>query len=157
MDGAIWNCCRLGAFSIWTPYTHAPCHCIQNHIHKVHSVTCHQHLWQNDRDLLRDTAVTRGWNGYQNKSRHEKLTLEKNILQPLPRTRTRDLSITSPALWEIPVFSCLLKLFLDEHVNITILHYIIVPVWIYNDHEHNESKNDYESKKEMMIIMITHS
>ena len=30
-------------------------------------------------------AVTRGWNGYRNKSRHRKLTLEKNILPPLFR------------------------------------------------------------------------
>ena len=28
-------------------------------------VACHLHLWQNDRDLLRATAVTRGWNGYE--------------------------------------------------------------------------------------------
>ena len=26
------------------------------------------HFWQNDWDLLHATAVTRGWNGYQNKS-----------------------------------------------------------------------------------------
>ena len=31
------------------------------------AVTCHLHFWQNDRDLLRATAVTRGWNGYRNK------------------------------------------------------------------------------------------
>ena len=44
---------------------------MQSHIHKVHAclaVTCHLHFWQNDRDLLRATAVTRGWNGYRNKS-----------------------------------------------------------------------------------------
>ena len=29
-------------------------------------VTCHMLFWQNDRDLLRVTAVTRGWNGYRN-------------------------------------------------------------------------------------------
>ena len=31
------------------------------------AVTCHLHFWQNDRDLLRATAVTRGWNGYHSK------------------------------------------------------------------------------------------
>ena len=41
------------------------------------AVTCHLHFWQNDRDLLRTTQVTLGWNGYQNKSQHRKLTLEK--------------------------------------------------------------------------------
>ena len=30
------------------------------------AVTCHLHFWQNDRDLLLATAVTRGWNGYRN-------------------------------------------------------------------------------------------
>ena len=69
-----------------TPYNHAPCHFMQSHIHKVYAclaVTCHLHLWQNNRGLLRATAVTRGWNGYRNKSQHRKLTLEKKILPPL--------------------------------------------------------------------------
>ena len=39
------------------------------------AVTCHLHFWQNDRDLLRATAITRGWNGYRNKSQHRKLSL----------------------------------------------------------------------------------
>ena len=63
-----------------------PCHFMQNHIRKVYAclaVTCHLHFWQNDRDLLRATAVTRGWNGYRNKSQHRKLTLEKKIPPPL--------------------------------------------------------------------------
>ena len=47
------------------------------------TVTCHLHFGQNDRDLLRATAVTRGWNGYRNKSQHRKLALEKKILPPL--------------------------------------------------------------------------
>ena len=37
------------------------------HIRKVDAclaVTCHLHFWQNDRDFLRATVVTRGWNGY---------------------------------------------------------------------------------------------
>ena len=53
-----------------TPYNHAPCHFTQSHIRKVHAclaVTCHLHFWQNNRDLLPATAVTRGWNGYRNK------------------------------------------------------------------------------------------
>ena len=51
-----------------TPYNHAPCHFMQSHIRKVYArlaVTCHLHFWQNDRDLLRATAVTQGWNGYR--------------------------------------------------------------------------------------------
>ena len=68
------------------PYNHAPCHFMQSHIRKVYAclaVTCHLRFWQNDRGLLRATAVTRGWNGYRNKSQHRKLTLEKKILPPL--------------------------------------------------------------------------
>ena len=55
------------------------------HIRKVYAclaVTCHLHFWQNDRDFLRATVVTRGWNGYRNKSQHRKSTLEKKILSP---------------------------------------------------------------------------
>jgi len=54
-------------------------------IRKVYAclaVTCHMHFWQNDRDFLRATVVTRGWNGYRNKSQHRKATLEKKILPP---------------------------------------------------------------------------
>ena len=46
------------------------------------AVTCHLHFWQNDRDFLRATVVTRGWNGYRNKSQRRKSTLEKKILSP---------------------------------------------------------------------------
>ena len=59
---------------------------MQSHKRKVHAclaITCHLHFWQNDRDLLRATAVTREWNGYRNKSQHRKSTLKKKILPPL--------------------------------------------------------------------------
>ena len=48
-------------------------------IRKVYAclaVTCHLHFWQNDRDFLRATVVTRGWNGYRNKSQHRKSIFE---------------------------------------------------------------------------------
>ena len=57
----------------------------KSHIRKVFAclaVTCHLHFWQNDRDFLRATVVTRGWNRYRNKSQHRKSTLEKKILPP---------------------------------------------------------------------------
>ena len=69
-----------------TPYKNTLCHFMQSHIGRVHvylAVTCHLNFWQNDRDLLHATAVTRGWNGYRNKSQHRKSTLEKKILMPL--------------------------------------------------------------------------
>ena len=52
-------------------------------IHKVHAslaVTCHLHFWQNDWDLLRATAVTRGGGTDTETSQHGKSTLEKKIL-----------------------------------------------------------------------------
>ena len=57
----------------------------KSHIRKVYAclaVTCHLHFWQNDRDFLRATVVTWGWNRYRNKSQHRKSTLEKKILPP---------------------------------------------------------------------------
>ena len=74
----------VSAQVLCTPYNHAPFHFMQSHIRKVHAslvVTCHLHFWQNDRDLLRATTVTRG--GYRNKSQHRKSTLEKKILLTL--------------------------------------------------------------------------
>ena len=78
------KCCRLGASSLCTiqPCTSLQCHFIESHIGRVYvclGVTCHLHFWQNDRDLLCATAVTRGWNGYRNKSQHGKLTHEKKV------------------------------------------------------------------------------
>ena len=60
---------------------------VQSHMRKVYTclaVICHLHFWQNDRDLWHTTTVTWGWNEYQNKSQHRKLTLEKTVLLPLP-------------------------------------------------------------------------
>ena len=70
----------VSAQVLCTPY-----HFMQSHMRKVYAclaVTCHLHFSQNDRDLLRPTVVTRGWNGYRNKSQHRKSTLEKKILPP---------------------------------------------------------------------------
>ena len=53
----------VSAQVLCTPYNHAPCHFMQSHIRKMYAclaVTCHLHFWQNDRDLLRATVVTRG-------------------------------------------------------------------------------------------------
>ena len=85
------KCCRFGASSVYTiqSCTRLQCHFIQSHVGRMYvcsAVTCHMHFWQNDRNLLHATAVTWGWNGYQNKSQHRKLTLKKKILPPrLPR------------------------------------------------------------------------
>ena len=92
-----------------TPYNHAPCHFMQSHLRKVYAclaVTCHLRFWQNDRGLLRATAVTRGWNGYRNKSQHRKLTLEKKILPPLQQgfePATLQSRVRRSNHWAIPV------------------------------------------------------
>ena len=83
--------------------TSLECHFIQSNIGRVHASlakTCHLHFWQNDRDLLRATAVTRGWNGYRNESQHKKKVDrgEENYPAASAGTGTRDLSITSPTL-----------------------------------------------------------
>ena len=49
-------------------------------------VLCHRHFWQNDRGLLRATAVTRWWNGHRIKSTHKVNSGEENS----PRRSCRD-------------------------------------------------------------------
>ena len=68
------------------------------------AVTCHLHFWQNDLDLVRATAVTRGWNGYRDKSQRRKLILEKEILPLLllTGTQTNGLSLLCPPSREAP-------------------------------------------------------
>ena len=88
MAGVTWNAAVCTASLVYTiqPCTRSQCHFNQSHIGRVYvclAVTCHLHFWQNERDLLHATAVTRGWNGYRNKSQHRKLTLEKKIIPPL--------------------------------------------------------------------------
>ena len=71
MAGATRICCRLGAFCVHHTTVHHVTSCKATYVRcmRVLAVTCHLHFWQNDRDFLRATAVTRGWNGYRNKSR----------------------------------------------------------------------------------------
>ena len=70
-------------------YTTQPCTVslhAKPHIRKVHAclaVTCHLHFWQNDRDLLRATAVTRVGTDTEIGVGTRKSTLEKKILPPL--------------------------------------------------------------------------
>ena len=111
-----------------TPYNHAPCHFMQSHIHKVHvclAVTCHLHFWQNDRGLLRATAVMQGWNGYRNKSQHRKSTLEKKILLPL-------LLWFEPATVWSGVHSCMhVLIFVSVHIFISLYVYLCLAILIY--------------------------
>ena len=75
----------VSARVLCTPYNHTRVYnassyratCISG-VHVCFSLNLH--FSQNDRNLLRASAVTRGWNGYRKKSRHRKLTPEKKIL-----------------------------------------------------------------------------
>ena len=77
MAGATWNCCFLGAYSVYTMqlYTSLQCHFIQCHIRT--NVECVEWLGS-----LCANGITRGWNGHQNMTLCRKLTLE-NIILPL--------------------------------------------------------------------------
>ena len=92
----------VSAHMICTPYSHAPVYSfIQNHKrHRVHvrfsRCNLPPALWQNDRDLLCATAVTRGWNGYRNK----KVDPGGETSPAVPAgTRTHDLPITSASFY----------------------------------------------------------
>ena len=76
---------------------------MQSHIRKVYAclaVTCHLPFWQNDRDLLRATAVRQGSETDTEIRISTKKTDpgEENSHAAPVGTRTRDLSITSIAL-----------------------------------------------------------
>ena len=94
--------------------TNAEARFSRSHIRKVYAclaVTCHLHFCQNDRDFLRATAVTRGWNEYRNKSQHRKSTLEKKILPPLQQgfePATFQSRVRRSNHWAIPapIFVC---------------------------------------------------
>ena len=84
-------------------------------------VTCHLHFWQNDRGLLRDTAVNTGVERTPNKSQHRKLP------PLLPGIGTGNLSITSPALLptilsRLPVSACI-SVFVEVNIPLTYLSY----------------------------------
>ena len=64
-------------------------------------VTCHLHFWQNDRGLLRATAVTRGWNGHPIRVSTQSWLWRRNFPAAPAGIRTRNLSITSPVLLPI--------------------------------------------------------
>ena len=97
----------VSARPVYTIQTGAMSRCfMQSHMRRVHTclaVTCHPHFWQNDRELLRATAVTRGWKGYRNESA-QNLTLEKKILgDSNPRPLDHDSGALSTELSQLPI------------------------------------------------------
>ena len=47
----------------WTAAWSAHSDFVGSRMYACLGITCHLHFWQNDRSLLRASAVTRGWNG----------------------------------------------------------------------------------------------
>ena len=81
--------------------TNAEARFSKSHIRKVYAclaVTCHLHFWQNGRDFLRATVVTRGWNGYRNKSQHRKSTWAPVPNKPTVSVNVKQHSTTYVAL-----------------------------------------------------------
>ena len=82
---AVMSWCLMSSDVIWhirDKLWPMPKHGSIRKVYACLAVTCHLHFWQNDLDFLRATVVTRGWNGYRNKSQHRKSTLENKILPP---------------------------------------------------------------------------
>ena len=109
--------CLMSSDVIWQGQvvTNSEARFNKSHMRKVYAcfaVTCHLHFWQNDRDFLCATVVTRVWNGYQNKSQHRKSTLEKKILPPFQQgfePATFQSRVRRSNHWAIPApkFDCL--------------------------------------------------
>ena len=94
--GLLWKgkiSCVWSSFSWWVPRQRlddmiSPLRLFGPRVYACLIVTCQLRFWQNDQGLLLATAVTRGWNGYRNKSQHKvTLSLEKTILPPLLMAR----------------------------------------------------------------------
>ena len=49
----------------WTAAWSAHSDFVGSRVYECLGVTCHLHVWHNDRGLLRATAVTRGWIGHR--------------------------------------------------------------------------------------------
>ena len=52
---------------------------VKSTVYACSDITRHPHFWQNDRDLLRATAVTRGWNGHRIRVSTQRKRWEDNI------------------------------------------------------------------------------
>ena len=87
MADANWNCCHLGACSV---YTIQPCTSLQCQLFEatyiqgvLFSCNLPPAFWAKwPGSFLHATVVTQGWNRYQNTSQHRKLTLKEKILLP---------------------------------------------------------------------------
>ena len=79
MAGATCNCCRLSAFCVHRTTMHHVTSCKAAYVMSMRVLSLVVFFFF----FLRITAVTRGWNGYRNKSQHRKVTLEKRTLSPL--------------------------------------------------------------------------
>ena len=115
----------VSAHVLCTPYSHASVYSITSFAATyvgcmcVLAVTCHLHFGQNDRDLVRAFAVTR--ERITTGESAQKVDLGKENPSAAPAgTRTRDLSITSPALQpltDIPAITLFIHSLLNNDNN----------------------------------------
>ena len=156
MTGATWNCYRLGARSVYSIQT-MQCRFTRSHIGRLHvclAVTCYQHFWHNDRDLFRALTVTRGWNGYRNRSQHRKLTLEK---RKFSRRSYRD---SNPRPFDhetgVPPLSYQLSRFLSVVRSFPALYFDITNMSLTSRTEYQEALSfaDRSRKKCLWIAII---
>ena len=62
-EGALFSGVKNSG-TVWKKVPESDARSVISRVHVFLAVTCHLHFWQNDRDLLRATAVRLGWNGY---------------------------------------------------------------------------------------------
>ena len=127
MAGATWNCCHLGMFCVHHTTMHHVISCNNTAFHAcMFSCNLPPALLVEWLGYVRATAVTQGWNGYQNKSQHRTLALKKTILSPLPQRselvtfhsqvwHSNHWAIPAPLLWMQTIQSAFLDI--DYPVN----------------------------------------
>ena len=94
---------RVSSFPDWFPHyawtvaSSADSGFVGSRVYALLGVPCHMHFWQNDRGLLRDTAVTRRCNGRRVRAYKANPGEENSHAAPVG-IRNCNLSITSQAL-----------------------------------------------------------
>ena len=101
LTSCVWACLRIGSHTMpWQRHSQPTPTSLGQGCMGVLGVTRNLRFWQNDRGPLRATAVTRGWNGHRLRvSTQSSPRRGKSPADPA-RIRTRNLSITSPALYQ---------------------------------------------------------
>ena len=65
LTSCVWACFRIGFLTLPGQRHSQPTPTSLGREYACLGVTCHPHVWQNDRGLIRATAVKRGWCGHR--------------------------------------------------------------------------------------------